>query len=154
MAYLSRLTTPFNGMDRIYNVSERVGPFQECFNNPTDVELVQFLLLSAINRTNVPGTEGMARPLVNGRYDAVTGFWIYRFQDGMKRHGAHTVVDGVVSPARAVSFGSHDYTIVWLNSQYLGAYGEQAFVGLAQNTQLSSDLRSNLTSQHPQVLHR
>ena len=154
MAYLSRLATPFNGMDSIYNVSGAVGPYPECFNNPTDVELVQFLLRSAIQQSSVPGTEGIQHPAPNGRFDATTGFWIYRFQDGLKRHGVHTIVDGTVSPARSISFGPHDYTIVWLNSQYAGAHGLQAFRELSQNQQLSSELRRNLTSQHPQTLRR
>src|SRR5262245_55807093 len=93
------LNPPFHGMSSILNVLERVGPGEP--NKSTDVIIVQKLMLLVARNTN-GASAGL--PVPTGRFDAVTGFWIYHLQKVQTRSHPGQVVDGIVSPARGASY--------------------------------------------------
>jgi hypothetical protein len=109
MARILTLNPPYNGMSAIVNVLGRVGPGEP--NNPDDVKVVQRLLQLA-SRGGGPATS-LGIPQPTGRFDAVTGFWIYFTQGFFKGQ----TVDGVVSPARGAHYapGGGIWTIVLFN---------------------------------------
>jgi hypothetical protein len=93
------------------NVEERVGPRQ--VNLRDDVRIVQELLRMAY-KNDPAATYGL--PQVTGRFDAVTGFWIFEFQRG-NLTGRNQIIDGIISPAKGVAFAPGGiWTIVALNS--------------------------------------
>jgi hypothetical protein len=79
-----------------------------------DVEVVQRLL--AIAARSYAATNSFGLPQPTGKFDPVTGFYIFTFQERQHRRG-HTakVVDGVASPAKATSYGGSWWTIVEFN---------------------------------------
>src|SRR5229473_1576572 len=107
-----------NGLSFIYNVSEHVGPkfisgavrssspLLKVTNPFDDVQLVQFFL-NAVGDPKVALT-----PTPTGVFDVQTGFWIYH-QQNLFGGGD---VDGVVSPAKGVTFAGKFYFIGILNS--------------------------------------
>src|SRR5512141_1358895 len=76
MGRLLTLNPPYNGMSAIVNVLGRVGPGEQ--NNPDDVRVVQRLLQMASRGKAFAGSIGV--PQTTGRFDAVTGFWIFDVQ--------------------------------------------------------------------------
>ena len=128
-------------MSYIYNVSARVGWVPGCPNNPDDVQLVHFLLQENCKRTSDLAKGSWDIPFPNGTMDAVTGFWIFVQQRG---HRKSQTMDGVVSPAQGVHYGSMEWTIVSLNSDYRTLYGDQAFQDLPNSPGLGPTLNRAL----------
>jgi hypothetical protein len=124
------------GLTFIYNVSQKVGYKQS--NLPEDVQLVQFLLRE-ISRGR-PDLHLLGLPNVTGRFDSVTGFYVYLWQ-----HYAHRpVIDGVVSPAHGLTYtASAAWVIVDLNASYRNL-SKQGFETLHTNPELSPALRASI----------
>ena len=117
MASKLQLSTPVDGMDFIWNVSEQVGDNISCQNQPTDVNLVKILIAETI-RPNPPSwvNRSLRIPFrVNGVMDIALAYWIRAFSD---RQGSalSSQQAGIISPARGASYGRDYWTIVKLNS--------------------------------------
>lgn len=108
------LNPPDPGLDRILNVSQKVGPDPDCVNEPGDVEAVQRLI--AIAASDFAGAHGFGLPQPTGRFDPLTGFYILRMQVTHLRHHPGATIDGCISPARGASYGGGIFTIVHFNS--------------------------------------
>jgi hypothetical protein len=115
MAKITYLQHPFYGMDRIVNVSYRVGPEKDCQNQADDVEVVQRLLGLIVPGSGV-NRLGFGAPAVSRKFDPISAFYIFYLQRHLHMTNAQTVVDGCVSPATDARYGSVEYTIVALNS--------------------------------------
>ncbi len=126
MAYVMQLKQQdVPGMDRILNVSKKVGPRSDCINAVGDVEAVQRLVAAGCRK--YAGNHGFGLPLPTGTLDALTGFYIFESQYKRKSTGAPgTVVDGCVSPAHGVAYGGGVWTIVQLNA-YAFSYDRAAW---------------------------
>jgi hypothetical protein len=110
-ARILHLASPFEGLTKIVNVFFPVGPHQP--NQAEDVRVVQNLMHAVALFS--AGRAGISAPEVNGRFDAVTGFWIFYLQSTL-RAGHIGVVDGIVSPARGGAyFGATPSFIAHLN---------------------------------------
>jgi len=137
-------------MPFIWNVSTHVGPAKRHPNRATDVELVQFLLAESLKRgwPDEPSTSGAAVPpvTVDGRFNAVLGFWIFYSQQCSATPAAS--VDGVVSPAHGVMYGGGAWVIVRLNN-YLWAADTTFWSKLDNDPRLSPGLRSELKRTAP-----
>jgi hypothetical protein len=81
------LKMPYEGLTTIVNVLAPVGFSED--NNPDDVKVVQNLLRGISLTKNFAGPIGI--PQVTGRFDAVTGFWIFAWQTMMTAGGAGAV---------------------------------------------------------------
>lgn len=136
---------PQNGLSFIWNVSQHVGWKKTCPNRPTDVELCQFLLKELVEKGIIGSTViGSAKaPQVNGVFDSTLGFWIYLEQD---TPGA--TADGVISPAKGISYGANVWLITWLNNQYRKAF-PQSYETLHLDSRLSMGLRAELSKSTP-----
>jgi hypothetical protein len=144
MAY--KLTfAPYKGLSFIWNVSQHVGWKKTCPNRPTDVELCQFLFKQLHERGIIgAAVVGSAQPpTVTGVFDSALGFWIYLEQDVP---GA--TADGVISPAKGVSYGSNVWLIAWLNYQYFKAFPAE-HANLDKDSRLSMGLRAELAKTTP-----
>jgi len=81
-------------------------------------------------------------PDLSGKMDAVTGFWIFVQQRGER---GRLTIDGVVSPVRGgATYGTKEWTIVSLNSDYKTLYREDALAKIPSNPQLRISLRQAL----------
>jgi hypothetical protein len=109
MSRILALHPPYNGLTSIVNVVDHVGP--GAANKPDDVRVIQRLLQLCAQRA--AAATGVSVPQITGRFDGVTGFWIYHAQAYYKR----PTIDGVVSPARGSHYGPGGgvWTIVTLN---------------------------------------
>jgi|RhiMetdeSRZDD1v2_1073273.scaffolds.fasta_scaffold1006854_1 hypothetical protein len=150
MAYKLVFPAPQNGMPFIWNVSAHVGWGVEHPNRPTDVELVQFLL-SELTKKGVVGrtANGAAKspPIqVNGRFDPVIGFWIWFAQDSPSLKTE--TIDGIVSPAKGMSYGGGKWLIAKLNFSYKQHFPND-WQNLNSDTRLSSALRADLSKTTP-----
>ena len=147
MAYKFVLPYPQQGLPFIWNVSQHVGYKKTCPNRTTDVELCQFFFRQLADAgdigESVVGTAKMPKISVNGIFDAVLGFWIYLEQD---TPGA--TMDGVISPAKGVSYGSNIWLITWLNVRFQKNFPE-AFLTLDKDPRLSAALRADLSKTKP-----
>jgi hypothetical protein len=104
------LSAPYYGLPRIVNVLAPVG-FHER-NDPDDVRVVQNLLHAITLKKGWAGSIGI--PQVTGRYDALTGFWIFNWQ--AMTQGDDVQIDGVVSPAqKGAYYGKTAWLIVRMN---------------------------------------
>ena len=146
MAYKFMLKQPFEGMNFLWNVSDKVGCKTECPNRATDVELVKFLARETIKGPFHRFSAACRNPplTMNGSFDAVLGFWIYAYED---YPGATS--DGIVSPARGSTYAPGE---MWLIS-YLNArvhkLSPDLSAGLDQNQQISQALRTELQKTTP-----
>jgi hypothetical protein len=103
-------STPYFGLPRIVNVLWPVG-FNEQ-NDPDDVRVVQNLLPAITLHKRLAGSIGI--PQVTGRYDALTGFWIFNWQ--AMTQDDNVQIDGVVSPAqKGAYYGETAWLIVRMN---------------------------------------
>lgn len=144
MASILDLSTPFEGMSYIYNVDARVGWIPgSCPNQPDDVQLVQFLLFQLCMRSGDMARGEWDFPAPTGKMDALTNFWIF-VQQRSHQKTQHQTIDGVISPAHGAHYGSQEWTIVSLNSEYRLLYGNEAFENLPNNPALSPTLRKAL----------
>jgi len=100
------------GLSVIVNVANKVGPKEA--NQRDDVFVVRALLRLAATGQNLAAEIGV--PDENGRFDATTGFWIFRIQHYYKQQHPAQIIDGVVSPAHGATY-AHGiaWTIVMLN---------------------------------------
>jgi hypothetical protein len=105
------LSPPFQGLTKIVNVFDKVGPEER--NDTEDVKIVQKLLQMAGKGAEV----SIDVPNLTGKFDAATGFWIYHVQSRVKDGGhPNQIVDGVVSPAHGSVYGPKAiWTIVLFN---------------------------------------
>ena len=99
MAHKKLLKAPFNGMDFIWNIDDKVGTQTTERNDANDVLLIKLLL--DIILTNSPTVLDIdigcrAKPVINDRMDQGLGFWIYASQVEIK----DVIVDGFISPSR------------------------------------------------------
>ncbi len=108
------LNPPQPGLDRILNVSQKVGPDADCPNQPDDVEAVQRLI--GIAASEFAGKHGFGVPQPTGKFDPLTGFYIYHMQTTHNRHHPGATIDGCITPARGVSYGGGVFTIVHFNN--------------------------------------
>jgi hypothetical protein len=111
MSRILTINPPFRGLTAAVNVLAHVGTKQA--NNLDDVKVVQKLLQLCSKGSEFAAEIGL--PAISGRFDAATGFWIYRFQDIDRRKSPSTVIDGIVSPARGGSYGGGTWTIISMN---------------------------------------
>jgi hypothetical protein len=106
------LTPPYRGLAEIANVLRKVGPKEA--NQHDDVLVVQALLRLAGTGQDLAAQVGA--PEISGRFDAATGFWIFRIQHYYKQQYSAQIVDGVVSPAYGGMYAhGAAWTIVMLN---------------------------------------
>ena len=111
MARLLPFNPPYRGLSVAVNVMGRVGTKEP--NNVDDVKVVQKLLQLCSRGSEFASEIGL--PTVSGRFDAATGFWIYRFQDIDRKKTPSSIIDGVISPARGSSYGGGTWTIISMN---------------------------------------
>ncbi len=133
----------------IWNVSKHVGCKVENPNQATDVELVQFFLRELVNN-NILGTKahaGVRLPAiqVNGRMDAITGFWIFFVEQGGDPNAVH---DGIVSPAKGVDYGNGYWAIAKMNIHFQKHFPD-AWLNLDNDPRLSMALRTELKRSKP-----
>jgi len=85
------------GLDRYLNVDSKVGP--GCPNIPSDVQAVQSILSLLVKASH--SSTGLTPLLeINGRFDTVTGFFIFLAQVNMhRRNPSGFKVDGCISAA-------------------------------------------------------
>ena len=123
-----------------YNVTSHVGPLQSNPNLPDDVELVQFFIMKIMPKL-VPASNKLGLPRLTRSFDAVTGFWIYRTQEGT---GSQTI-DGIVSPAKSDTLYAPNsaWTIVRFNSHFQTQFPSE-FANLPDNPLLSASLRASI----------
>jgi len=104
MAYVMALSAPVEGMDRILNVSNRVGPHADCPNDRDDVLAVQQLLQVLARPFAI--RHHLAVPTPTGHFDYATGFYIFYSQWRSHAINRGTLIDGAVSPASQAYYGS------------------------------------------------
>ncbi len=110
MGRIVELSPSFLGLSRMVNVLSSVGVQER--NDPDDVRVVQNLLHAITRTMSFAGQIGV--PKVTGKFDAVTGFWIYWVQSMFGDVRAE--VDGVISPAQnGATYGGVPWTISILN---------------------------------------
>ncbi len=115
MAYKLNLTTPYNGMSYIWNVSNHVGDARSCMNASTDVDLVKILIaewIRVVQPTCHPSCREEFR--INGQMDVHTAYWIHAANAQHSRR-YEFAEEGTISPARGSSFGGDTWSIVKLN---------------------------------------
>jgi hypothetical protein len=105
------LNPPFRGLTSAVNVLDRVGTKQA--NSVDDVKIVQKLLQLCSKGSEFASEIGL--PPITGRFDAATGFWIYRFQDIDHKKMPSNIIDGIISPAHGGSYGGGTWTIISMN---------------------------------------
>ncbi|WP_274628785.1 hypothetical protein [Arvimicrobium flavum] len=133
-------TLPF-----LWNISARVGPSSDCPNGSTDIELMKLLLIMAQGHPQV-SKFGIANgnqlpPPRDTQYDAILGFWIFRFQ----QLGKMPVVDGFASPARGATFApGSPWVIGWFN-HFARETDPELWNNLPNNTTVSPALKAELT---------
>lgn len=139
MAQRLKLGQNPTGLTFIYNVSQKVGYLQP--NLADDVQLVQFFLRE-IGRPR-PDLHQLGLPQLTGKFDAVTGFYVYLWQHYARR----PVIDGIVSPARGLTYAPlAAWVITDLNASYRNI-SKQGFEALHLNPELSSTLRASIQPQ-------
>lgn len=116
MAFRMALTSNPTGLKQIMNVSAKVGTESDCVNRPNDVEAVQRLLNFFLPKTSI-FKFGFGPVKTDGKFDALTGFYLFKLQRGGILAGFKSdVVDGCVSKATAFGYGANtQFTIVALN---------------------------------------
>lgn len=115
MAFKMALGHNLTGLKEIMNVSAKVGTEDDCVNRPNDVEAVQRLINLFLPTTKIFKRFGLLR--TDGTFDALTGFYLFKFQRGSILVGfKQDVVDGCVSKATGFGYGHQtEFTIVGLN---------------------------------------
>jgi hypothetical protein len=152
MAYKLMLPGTPDGMPFLWNVSQHVGRLKKHPNLPTDVELVQFLIVENVNRglLGFNGTSGSKAPplSVDGRFSAILGFWIFYCECSASPTSPQQV-DGVVSPAHGTSYrAGAQWAIARLNKWLRDAdYG--FWSSLDGDSRLSAGLRFELKRTAP-----
>ena len=136
MAHRLKLGQNPTGLTFLYNVSQKVGYKQP--NLTDDVQLVQFFLRELLRSR--PDLQQLGLPQLTGRFDAVTGFYVYLWE-----HFAHRpVIDGIVSPAHGLNYSPHAaWVITDMNASYRN-FSKQGFEALHLNPELSPTLRTSI----------
>lgn len=143
MACKLKFSHPNQGMSFIYNVSSHVGDSRTCPNLPDDVQLIQFLIRELIPKLDASGGRKIRElPRLTGQFDALTGFWIYNIQSSNEDV---VKVDGVISPAKGVTYGAKAWTIAGLNYKYKQFYPDK-YDKLHLHPELSPTLRASLAA--------
>jgi hypothetical protein len=139
------IKTSIPGLTHLWNVSQQVGGRRACPNLSTDVELVKVLVTQALKSSTVkPAFAKVSLPplVVNSQFDAVVGYWIFRLQD----HDGHPIIDGIVSPARGVTYAPGTPWVIGLINARAFDADEDFWRNLPQNPSLSPQLRSELSN--------
>ena len=144
MAHRLAIRSGVPGFGHIWNVTQRVGGRDSCPNMATDVELVKVLIKKAFEHPKIaPVVRRVPNPplIVNGQFDAVVGYWIFRFQD----HDGHPIIDGVVSPARNLSYAPGVAWVIAFINFHVFQTDQNFWNNLPQNPTLSAALRAELS---------
>lgn len=150
MAHKLMLPHKPHGMPFLWNVDLHVGELAACSNRPTDVELVQFLIIGSLSFLShktaraagiLKQTHLALRP--NGVMDAVTAYWLLSSQVTSKVLNGQGVVDGFVSPAKMGA----DLGTWWIGRVNLAIFNANryAWETLDQSVGMSADLKRELT---------
>ena len=116
MAYRLNLSTPYEGMSFIWNISAQVGDSTSCQNNPTDVHLVTMLLGAWITSVH-PSIHPSCRQAFegDGRMTINKAYWI-RAANSQHTQDLSFSEAGIISPARPRGiYGQHAWSIVRFN---------------------------------------
>jgi hypothetical protein len=146
MAFRLDGDTGIPGMDHIWNVSQQVGGLTTCPNLPTDVELVKVLLKQTFRHPDVVARSSKVfKPplVVNGEFDAIVGYWIFRFQT----HTGHPIIDGIVSPAHGFAYTQGSPWVIARINHFAFLVDNDFWENLDQNFSISPQLRDELTRQ-------
>ena len=149
MAYKLNFPYPMDGMPFLWNVSQHVGCKSDNPNRPADVELVQFFLSELIKVRDL-GSKANAGAFspgfsVDGKFTSALGFWIFFSECG---GSGSATIDGIVSPAKGVSYGTGAFAIAKLNYHYKKLFPME-WANLASDMRLSAALRAELSSTTP-----
>lgn len=150
MAHKLLLPHKPHGMPYLWNVDAHVGELASCSNRPTDVELVQFLIIGSLTFLNqktaraggvLKQTQTSLRP--SGQMDAVTAYWLLSSQVTTKGVNGQAVVDGFVSPAKLGA----DLCTWWIGRVNLAIFNANryAWETLGQSVTMSAGLKRELT---------
>ena len=126
-------------MSFIYNITSHVGGQRTCPNQADDVMLAQFFMREVVAKI-APDRTVRELPQVNGKMDAITAFWIYHCQNV---EGGSMQIDGIMSPAKGLTYGSRAWLISVLNFHYK-KYFPDKFDKLADHHEFSPSLRASL----------
>jgi hypothetical protein len=140
----AKLVLKSGKLPHIWNVSARVGPGSDEPNHPTDVELLNVLVVIALDHPGVRrfGIKGELIPTRHSSvFDPILGFWLFRFQ----QIGRHPGIDGVASPARGMSFAPGQPWVVVTLNEYAREANPELWAVLNRNTSLSAALRAELS---------
>jgi len=143
-AMAAKLVLKGGKLPHIWNVSQRVGPGSDDPNLPTDVELMNTLVVIAMGHPGVQrfGIKGNAiKPNRTTVFDPILGFWIFRFQ----QIGRHPASDGVASPARGVSFAPGQPWVIVTINEFAREADLDLWTNLHRNTNVSAGLRAELS---------
>ncbi|MBS1828841.1 MAG: hypothetical protein JST93_26295 [Acidobacteria bacterium] len=111
MPHLSRLSPPVEGISEYINIDAKVG--RDCANRSGDVEIIQRLVAIIARNSD------MGIPFPTGRFDAITGYYIFAIQLSARRNLPGTVIDGAISPVPAgqLHYRSHGtYCLLHINA--------------------------------------
>ncbi len=112
MSRVLTINPPYKGLSVAVNVLKHVGPGKP--NDNDDVRLIQRLLQLCATGSEFAADIGL--PNLTGKFDAATGFWIFRFQEVDRRKNPTQVIDGIVSPATGGRYNAASpWTIISMN---------------------------------------
>lgn len=140
MAARLRLNPAQSGLSHIYNVTLHVGGTKSCSNLHDDVMLVQFFLRELVPKF---GSDRKVQelPALSGKFDGLTGFWIYHWQNSGE---GSTEIDGVISPAKGLTYSSSKaWVIAQLNFSYKKVFPDR-FDRIPDTPEFSPSLRASL----------
>ncbi|HPU51646.1 MAG TPA: hypothetical protein PK359_08820 [Burkholderiaceae bacterium] len=131
-------------LPHIWNVSQRVGPGSDEPNKPTDVELLNTLVVIALGHPAVQrfGINGNSiPPNRTDVFDPILGYWIFRFQ----QIGRHPASDGVASPARGTFFAPGQPWVIVTINEFAREADTDLWTNLHRNTNVGGALRAELS---------
>ena len=141
MAHKCNFRAPWNGMNFIWNIDDKVGTQVSERNDQDDVLLSKLLfdiiISSGGGASASPGCK--VRPMINGNMDQNLGFWIYFSQ--VENTLGKAKVDGYISPLRG-----HPSTSLSICRMNIGAYSanRNSWDNIPSHPLCSQSLRSKL----------
>ena len=111
MPFVVKLKAKFFDIDKFLNIDQKVGDTPICTNLQADVTVTQKLIALANATGKFPS------PSANGKFDAVTGYFIYHIQMRQQQKTPSAKVDGIITPAiHSANYGGGLWTIMILNN--------------------------------------